>query len=331
MTLVVGTLVLNGLLAPGAVADEGSDDLFIVEIVNQPTDAAANELITAAPHDPTGGDAGFVQVSVRREGYEGTEAVQYAEVNFELATGEGSATGMLNVVSRTTNADGIATFGPDEDTDNPLSISDENQPLTTDYRLIPVATVDDDDYYEHDDDETESVDGAPSAPFDIWGEGCHGTGCNVTVRNGNDSYTALEDVGLGVSVVPAGSTEVVCPQQRLIFAGSVFFHTTTGDGTDVVSLETHITREDMAAAPLGGKYVGWCLGLKTPTPWMNNGGRFTTQIVAGQTFYVALAPACPKRGDAADFAPCIQSQTSDGAGGKIFRGFVLGGDPPRRT
>ena len=328
--LLVGTLSIGGLFAPGASAGDAGD--LIVEIVNQPADAAANELITAAAYDPTGGDAGFVQVSVRREGYEGSEAVPNAEVTFELATGEGLATGTLNVVSRSTNSDGIATFGPGDDTDNPLSIADANPPSTTDYKLIPVATIDG-DYDGDGGDGTESVAGAPSDPFDIWEEGCLGAGCNVTVRNGNDSYTALEDVGLGVSVVPAGSTEITCPNQRLIFASSVFFHTTTGDGTDVVSLVTHITRADLAAPNNGQKYIGWCLGLKTAAPWMRNGAQFQTQVIGGQTFYVALAPACPKpgRGDASDFAPCIQSQSSDGAGGKILSGFVLGGDPPRRT
>ena len=290
-----------------------------------------NELITAAPYDPTGGDAGFVQVSVRREVYGGSEAVPNAGVTFGLATGPGLATGTLNVVSRSTNSDGIATFGPGDDTDNPLSIADANQPFTTDYRLIPIATIDGD--YEHGDggDGTESVEGAPSDPFDIWEEGCLGVGCNVTVRNGNDSYTALEDVGLGVSVVPAGSTEITCPNQRLIFASSVFFHTTTGDGTDVVSLVTHITRTDLAAPNNGQKYIGWCLGLKSAAPWMRNGAQFQTQVIGGQTFYVALAPRCPKGGGATDFAPCIFSITSDGAGGNIFQGYVLGGDPPRRT
>ena len=155
----------------------------------------------------------------------------------------------------------------------------------------------------------------------------------MTVRNGNDSYTALEDVGLGVSVVPAGSTEITCPNQRLIFASSVFFHTTTGDGTDVVSLVTHLTRADLTAPNNGQKYIGWCLGLKTAAPWMRNGAQFQTQVIGGQTFYVALAPSVPQawEGAASDFAPCIQSQSSDGAGGKLLSGFVLGGDPPRRT
>ncbi len=331
---------LMGLTAPGAQA-EGDGDLQ-VEIVNQPTDAGVGDLITAEAFDPTGGESGFVQVHVTRTEwvcdyesdycYEENQDLQYAEVTFVLP--EGSPSNDLSVDSRFTNSDGIATFGPEEGSENPLSIGTANEPSTTDYRLVPVATFEDD--YEHGDGDSypsESVEGEPSNPFDVWDEGCQGTGCSVTVRNGNDTYTALEDVGLGVSVVPAGSTEITCPNQRLIFASSVFVHVTTGDGTDVVSLETHITRANLTAAPPGGKYIGWCLGLKTAAPWMRNGARFQAQVVEGQTWYVALAPRCPKpgRGEPSDFAPCISSDTSDGAGGKILRGFVLGGDPPRRT
>jgi hypothetical protein len=326
-------LALMGLTAPGAQAEVGD---LQVEIVNQPADAGVGDLITAAALDPTGGENGFVQVHVTQTVlvcdyetcHQEDQDRQFAEVTFVLP--EGSPSNDLSVESRFTNSDGIATFSPQEGSENPLSIGTANQPSTTDYRLVPVATVDDGgDDYSH--AETESVEGAPSDPFDIWEAGCQGAGCNVTVRNGNDSYTALEDVGLGVSVVPAGSTEISCPNQRLIFASSVFFHTTTGDGTDVVSLVTHLTRADLAAPNNGQKYIGWCLGLKSAAPWMRNGARFQAQVIGGETFYVALAPACPKRGAAADSAPCIFSNTSDGAGGKILRGYVLGGDPPRRT
>jgi len=328
-------LALMGLTAPGAQAEVG--DLQI-SIVNQPADAGVGDLITAEAFDPTGGESGFVQVHVTHtvwvceyeSCWEEDQDLQYAEVTFVLP--EGSPSNDLSVDSRFTNSDGIATFGPEEGSDNPLSIGTANDPSTTEYRLVPVATFSDyGDDYEHSDWTTESGEGEPSDPFDVWDEGCQGTGCSVTVRGGNDTYTAGEDVGLGVSIVPAGSTEITCPNQRLIFASSVFVHVTTGDGTDIVSLVTHITRANLLAAPTGGKYIGWCLGLKTAAPWMRNGARFQTQVIDGQTFYVALAPACPKRGAAADSAPCIFSNTSDGAGGKILRGYVLGGDPPRRT
>jgi hypothetical protein len=333
-------LALMGLTAPGAQAEVGD---LQVSIVNQPADAGVGDLITAEAFDPTGGESGFVQVHVTRTEwvcdyesdycYEENQDLQGAEVTFQLLL-DGEPSGALHVIPRETNADGRATFAPECDfesefCDNPLWIDTANPPSTTDYMLIPVATVYDDDYYSH--SETESGEGAPSDPFDIWDGGCQGAGCNVTVRGGNDSYTAGEDVGLGVSIVPAGSTEITCPNQRLIFASSVFVHVTTGDGTDVVSLTTHITRADLLAAPTGGKYIGWCLGIRTADPWMRNGAQFQTQVVGGETWYVALAPRCPKRGSAVDFAPCVASMTSDGAGGQFFQGFVLGGDPPRRT
>ena len=180
---------------------------------------------------------------------------------------------------------------------------------------------------------TESGEGEPSDPFDVWDEGCQGTGCSVTVRDGNDTYTAGEDVGLGVSIVPAGSSEITCPNQRLIFASSVFVHVDHGgrDGHRLPRDPHHPGRPLGGAEQRRAEDIGWCLGLKTAAPWMRNGAQFQTQVVDGQTWYVAMAPPCPKRGSATDFAPCIFSITSDGAGGNIFRGYVLGGDPPRRT
>ena len=257
--------------------------------------------------------------------HEETGSVVGAEVTFELAVGTGLATtDELNVESRFTNSDGIATFGPEEGSDNPLSIGDANQPFTTDYKLIPVATPPG--------EEAPSVQGDASDGFDIWEAGCHGAGCEVEVRSGNESYTAGEDVGMGASVVPTGSSEISCAGQRLIFSSSIFFHATTGDGTDTVFLETHITRADMkAAANNGQRHVGWCIGLKTSAPWVKNGASFTTQVVSGQTLFVALAPKCPNKRTAAEFAPCIVSQMGDDNGGSFIRGYVLGGDPPRRT
>jgi hypothetical protein len=334
-------LTLIGLTAPGAQAEVGD---LQVEIVNQPTDAAVGDLITAEAFDPTGGESGFVTVHVTRTEwvcdygsdycYEENQDLQGAEVTFELLL-DGEPSDALHVIPRETNADGRATFAPECDfesfCDNPLWIDTANPPSTTDYTLIPVATPPPSD--EITIAGGSGPPGSASDPFDIWDGGCHGAGCNVTVRDGNDTYTAGEDVGLGVTIVPAGSTEVTCPNQRLIFASSVFVHTTTGDGTDIVSLVTRITRADLAAPNTGGKYIGWCLGLKTAGPWMRNGARFQTQVIEGQTWYVALAPRCPKpgRGEPADFAPCIFSDRSDGVGGKILQGYVLGGDPPRRT
>ena len=81
--------------------------------------------------------------------WEEVQDLQYAEVTFVLP--EGSPSNDLSVDPRFTNWDGIATFGPEEGSENPLSIGTANDPSTTDYRLVPVATFEDD--YEHGDDD----------------------------------------------------------------------------------------------------------------------------------------------------------------------------------
>ena len=326
--LLVGTLTFSGLIAPGAFAVPGD---LIVEIVNQPTDAAVDELITASTFDPTGGDAGFVQVRVTEEQFEGPPlAVQGAEVSFELAVGDGLAIGTLNVEPRFTNADGFATFAPEEGSANPLSIGDENQPFTTDYRLVPVAVAPVVDF------SITSLEGGtagdPSDPFDIWGDGCKGNGCSVDLTPGTskDTYTTSENVGMGASQLGLGGTNIVCPEQRLIFSTSLFFHATTGNGP--VFLVTHVSAADRkAAANNGNKFMGWCLGLKGPGPW-NFPQRDTNGdgSIGDGDLFVGMAPKCPKK-NAMNFAPCTLSIMGDGVGGTIIRGWVPGGDPPRRT
>ena len=332
LIVLVTAVALMGLIAPGAQAAVG--DLQI-EIVNQPADAGVDDLITADGFDPTGGGIGFVQVHVTQTVlvcdpetevcHEEDQELQFAEVTFELAVGAGLATtDELVVETRLTNADGNATFGPEEGSANPLSIGDANVPFTTDYKLIPVVTPPGEG--------ATPVAGDPTAGFDIWEDGCHGVGCNVNIRNFNETYTAGANVGLGASVVPAGINEISCSDQKVIFGNSVFFHATTGDGTDTVFLVEHITREDMKAATNNGqRHVGWCIGLKDDDAWIHNGASFATQVIGSQTFYVAMAPKCPNKRNAASFAPCIVSQTGDNLGGSFIRGYVTGGDPPRRT
>ena len=327
--LLAGVLAIGGLFAPGASAQPGT---LIVEIVTQPSDAAVDALITNAPFEPDGGDGeSFVQVRVREEQFEGPPvAVEGAEVSFVLATGDGLADGTLNVASRFTNADGIATFAPEEGSQNPLSIEDENQPFTTDYKLIPEAVAPPSEL------SISSLEGATqgaaSNPFDIWGDGCKGNGCQVNLTPGTseDTYTTSENVGMGASSLALGGTNIVCPTQQLIFSTNLFFHATTGNGP--VFLVSHISEADRKGAPNNGnKVMGWCLGLKTPGPWnfprQDTNGNGT--IGAGDLF-VGMAPKCPKK-NAPSFAPCTTSQTGDGVGGTIIRGWVPGGDPPRRT
>jgi hypothetical protein len=344
--VVLGTaLALTGLVAPGASAEVGD---IQVEIVNQPTDAAVGELITAEPFDPSGGESGYVQVHVTQTVevcdpetetcHEENQDLQGASVTFVLS--EDSASQDLNVLPRTTNADGRATFAPecDEETeicDNPLWIGTENQPFTTAYRLVPVVTPP---------EEEEppiltiasiaSVEGAPSDPFDIWGDGCTGAGCEVNLTPGlssSDTYTTTEDVGMGASEIGVGGTTINCPTQRVIFSSDLLFHATTGD--EPVFLVSHITREDMKASTNNGqKHVGWCVGLK------DNGGPwgFPQQDTNGtpglqaDDLYVGLAPKCPRR-NAMNFAPCFVSKMGDDNGGSFISGWLPGGDPPRRT
>ncbi len=340
LVVLVGTLAMNGLLAPGASAAVGD---LQVAIVAQPTDAAAGELITAEPFDPTGGDAGFVQVHVTHTVlvcdpetevcYEEDQDLQDAEVTFELATGTGLATTDEFVVeSRLTNADGIATFAPEEGSENPLSIGDENQPFTTSYELIPVATPPEPEI-ELTSLETAGTPGAPSNGFDIWGDGCKGNGCQVTLTPGNgssDTYSTTENVGMGASELGLGGTSINCPTQKLVFSSDLFFHATTGD--EPVFLVSHITRQDMKAATNNGqKHIGWCVGLKGPGPW--NFPQQDTNGIGGlqvDDLYVGLAPKCPRK-NAASFAPCLVSQSGDDNGGSFLRGWLPGGDPPRRT
>lgn len=311
--LLGGTLAVSGLVAPGASAVEVS-----VAIVagHQPRDASVDELITASPFDPTGA-GGFVKVRVGST----SGPVVGAQVTFVLATGPGLASGALSVTPEFTNNLGIAVF------DTGLSIADANEPLLTSYRLIPIATFASDP-----EGPPSSFSGGPSDPFDIWDDGCHGTGCEVQLRGGLDTYSTTEDVGLGASVVPASSLPISCAGQRVIFASDVFFHATTGSGP--VFLVNHITRADLQASSSSTGTRGWCVGLKTPDAWIRNGAPYTVQDVNGSepggVLYVAMAPRCQKP-DPSSYAPCWVSQLSDGDGGAFISGWLPGGDPPRRT
>jgi hypothetical protein len=326
-----------GFVVPGASAAPGD---IHVDIVQQPTDTSVSALITGDPFDPTGaGDNGFVQVKVTEEAFEGPPiAVADTPVTFELAVGSGLATSdSFNVQTRYTNVDGIATFEPfceGSECDDPLSIGDANQPFTTAYKLIPVATLD---------SET-TVSGDPSAGFDIWGAGCKGNGCNVNLTPGtsSDTYTTSENVGMGASLLGLGGTNIVCPTQQLIFSTNLFFHATTNNGPNPgpVFLVSHISAADRkAVANNGNKVMGWCVGLKSKGPWnfvrQNTNGDAVTDPnngtwVPGSDLWVGMAAKCPSK-NASTKAPCIVSQTGDGVGGTFIRGWLPGGDPPRRT
>jgi hypothetical protein len=243
------------------------------------------------------------------------------EVKFRLETGEGLASGTLSVTPELTDESGIATF------DTSLSIAETNDFMATDYKIVPQArysseiTLLEDGW---------PFEGAASDGFDIWEDGCSGTGCNVNLRSNLETYTAQGNFGLAASQL--SGELLTCPTQRVIFSNTTFFHVTTGNESEVVRLETHITRADMkAAANNGQRHVGWCIGLESFGPWEHNGAAYTPQVIGGKTFYVAMAPKCPNKKTATQFAPCIVSQSGDDNGGSFIRGYVLGGDPPRRT
>lgn len=327
LVLLVGTLVVSGLVAPASLAQEEGD--LVVSIVEgqQPTDAGRNDLITASPFDSTSPADGFVQVEVSKYISVEEELVLVpaeegeVEVKFRLAEGAGLAEGTLSVSPELTDEGGIATF------DTSLSIAETNDFMATDYKIVPQARYASEITLL---EEGWPFEGDPSDGFDIWEDGCSGTGCNVNLRSNLETYTAQGNFGLAASQL--SGELVTCPTQRVIFSNKTFFHVTTGDESEVVRLETHITRADMkAAANNGQRHIGWCIGLESPDPWEHNGAAYTPQTIGGKTFYVALAPKCPNKKTAPQFAPCIVSQSGDNDGGSFIRGFVLGGDPPRRT
>lgn len=331
IVLLVGTLALNGLWAPSAAAAVDGD--LVVSITNGPTDAGTGDLITGVPFDPAAAEGTqFVTVHVQVWDTDETETlflrdagVDEVEVNFRLAIladfdegfdGQPPASGTPTVGVELTNADGNAIF------DTSLSIAPPNEPLTSAYYLVPQAR-----------DAVLSegwpFEGAPSAGFDIWGDACRGQGCDVFLRDGEDTYDAGVNAGMAASEL-TDDTHIMCKGQRQIFGQDLFFHVTTGASTDAVKLTSFITAADFRAAGtnFGQAHVDWCVGLETAAPWKALGVKPTTQTFGGLTWFVGLAPKCPSK---KQMPPCILSRMSDGLGGAIVTGWLPGGDPPRRT
>jgi hypothetical protein len=332
--VLAAALAVSGLIAPGVSAAEIGD--LQVEFVegHQPAHAIKNQLITAVPFDPSPGDVEFpgpfVEVHVTRYNGDTFENLAGAQVTFRLAVGDGlAATADVHFETRTTDVLGVARFDPQEGSATPLSIGAPNEATFTDYELVPLAS----------ELEGSPTEGSASGPFDIWGARCHSTdGCSLTLNNGvgSDSYTTSDQV-LAVSSVSQAQNvlpELSCPGQRLIFGGNLFVHATNGTGA--VSLTSIITKADFRAAGTnyGQAHVEWCLGLEDSSAWVHNGASFTSIDMDGDDIpdiFVASAPKCPKKKNASTFAPCIVSQVSDGKGGSISKGYLPGGDPPRRT
>jgi hypothetical protein len=318
-----GILLFAGLLAPTALGASK----FRLEIVAEPGDTKIDRLIRSADLDQ--GATTFVKVQL----FDGSNPVttKGVIVGFKLATGtdptgQDYASGQLNVIPQETDANGIATFGLTSTGQPTLSIGTKNEPQFTDYALVPVTT------------KGAFITGPASQGFEIWEDGDACTGgsdtCIAFNRNDNESYTFAGPGTLGASMLTGALPGLQCPKQKLIFRNAVFSYATTGDPNQPVFLESHITRQDWRASRNEGQaHADWCVGLPSPAAWDKNGANYTQLDTDGDgtlDLFVALAPKCPP-GTPAAFAPCIVSQSPDGDGGSITSGWLLGGDPVRRT
>ena len=312
-------VALAGLIAPSAFG--ATAELRFVDpdgpVTGQPQDAEVNQTIRTADLN-TG--SGFVQIEVV-DAVTKTRITNFTKpIGFVLNPADGFATGNVLDVTPRVPVNGVATFG-----EGTLSIDTENEPQFTDYSLIPVTT------------RGPLVTGPPSVGFDVWedGESCTGGTdfCEANLRGGNDTYTLNAAGTLGASELPSALPGLVCAGQSEIFANTIFSYATTGSDTPVF-LENHITRADWRASANNGQaHADWCIGLVNQSDW-GNSGAVPTQMDTDQDgeldLWVALAPKCPPA-NPSGAAPCIVSQTGDGKGGSITRGWLLAGDPPRRT
>jgi hypothetical protein len=328
-------VVATGLMSPAAFGQEGVQ----LRIISQPADALVFEQITSVPLNPSGAPV-RVRATYTSEGT--TSPAPGVWVTFQLATGPHLAEGDLFAEPQVTDSSGIASWPP-----GMLWIGTANESTLTDYKLVAVTTTPPDVSTIAASTETTAMS-APSRGFDIFQDGCRGTGCTVELRGGLDVYTSTQNVRLTASEVDASHLPgMECRNQLLVFPGSIFVHETSGSGA--VGLVNHITAGDLGGGEGGGAAlvlsndddpdddddlrIGWCVGTKTRKPWENNGGSFRRQDTDGDgrpDLFVGLAPRCP-RNDPKASAPCIVSRRSDGEGGIVLTGWVPGGDPPRRT
>jgi hypothetical protein len=312
-------VALAALIAPSAFG--ATAELRFVDpdgpVTGQPQDAEVNQTIRTADLNI---GSGFVQIEVVDAGT-GTRITNFNKpIGFVLNPDDGFATGNVLDVMPQVPVNGVATFG-----EGTLSIDTENEPQFTDYSLIPVTT------------RGPSVTGPASEGFDVWedGESCTGGAdiCEANLRGGNDHYTLNAAGTLGASELSSALPGLVCAGQDEIFANTIFSYATTGSNT-AVFLESHITKADWRASANNGQaHADWCIGLVHESDW-DNSGAVPTQMDTDQDgeldLWVALAPRCPVA-NPSGAAPCIVSQTGDGKGGSITLGWLLAGDPPRRT
>jgi hypothetical protein len=319
VALAGATLLASLLLAVPAASAADTEFRF----VTQPADAESGATITST--DFVSGTS-FVQVELVDTATNARVTNSKLVVTFNLATGtldgKTAATGSLSVTPQPL-VDGVATFGT-----GTLSIGTPNEHEFTRYALIPTNT------------KGPKIPGETSNGFNIWEDGdtCAGGGdaCTAVLRGdkpqgGEDTYTLQTAGTLGASELPKNVLPgFSCAGQRLIFASSVFENATQDPPTGPVFLTSHITKADFRSAGtnFGQAHVEWCIALDNPGPW-----NFTQQDTNNDgdlDLYVGFAGRCPAQSPAS-MAPCIASQSSDGAGGSITTGYLPGGDPPRRT
>jgi hypothetical protein len=319
--LLGGALVLMGFVAPGAFGQT-----YTAAFITDPTSAVKNQVITGSPLN-AGGDTVTVQVSSPTE-----DPVGGLTVTLEFAEGSASTTN-ISGNQETTDESGFAEFPA-------LTIGEPNEPTLTDYQFeavvsAPIITI----------GAAFAADPPFSDPFDIWeaGDSCDtGETCEAVLRGdseagGADTYKLFDPGTLGASELASSEFPFDCPGQREVFGNSVFTNMTTDADTPnapaAVFLDSQITAADFrsAGANFGRSHVNWCVALESSAPWIKNGGSFREVTVGSQTFFVGLAPRCPNKKTAPSFAPCILSRMSDGLEGAFIRGWLPGGDPPRRT
>jgi hypothetical protein len=334
VTLVAGITAL-AVAGPFASSAAGATK-YSFRFVTQPADAEIAPATITSTDFVAGSN--FVQVElVEQVGVEFVRVTNVKQtVTFTLGAAsnlepdEGAATGNLNVTPQPL-VDGVAEFGT-----GTLSIGTLNEPQFTSYGLVPRNT------------KGPLITGPASTSFDIFQDGdtCSDT-CEALIRSGNESYATLTGGTLGASQIAASNlTGFVnaCETlgQKEIFANSVFVHETT-DTTNPgspgpVFHSSHITRADMKAAANNGQaHITWCVATEDEQPWLDNGGTHLPDPVdtngaapGGGPLFVGTAPSCPQA-NPSSFAPCIVSQNGDGNGGSITTGWLLGGDPPKRS
>jgi hypothetical protein len=297
-----------------------------LDIVNQPSNTKAGELITSGDRQ-TGG---AIQVQLVDDlGNDVTHFPVAVTFGFGSDPSEGAAT--LTVGTEATDEDGIATFDdetPSAEGGDGLEINTANVASFTDYTLIPRGAT------------LTSIEGAPSAGFDIWEAATPCAGANCALSHDGDEYRVPGGQAgalLSASTFDTSESNINCAGYTEI-TGDVVWHEYTGSAAVLVKI--HITRAEMKASANNGQArVEVCVGLLDEgtltgqQKWANLGVVADHQDSDGDSvddIWVALAPACPNQ-TPDQSAPCVARQYGDGAGGSFTEVWIPGGDPPRRT